>query len=74
MTICRSGTTTGLGGTLFPSPESGSTPANVDNKNDAKALKEMMIPTELLQVTLKMLTLMKLIQEKNEALHYSNNY
>jgi len=48
----RSATTTGLGGSLFPTPESGSAPANVENKNDAKALKETAIPMELIQVTI----------------------
>jgi len=42
-------TTTGLGGTLFPPFGSGSTPAAVENKSDAKALKETAIPNELFQ-------------------------
>ena len=42
-------TTTGLGGTLFPPFGSGSTPTAVENKSDAKALKETAIPNELFQ-------------------------
>jgi hypothetical protein len=43
-------TTTGLGGTLFPPMGSGTTPAAVENKNDAKALKESAVPNDLYQV------------------------
>jgi hypothetical protein len=48
--IARSTTTTGLGGTLFPPPGSGSATTNIENKNDGKALKETAVPTELFQV------------------------